>query len=403
MNLPPPPQGDNPIITQFKPAWGQWELNDGNIQRIDPETGQTILHNYCKYINTTPLEVYKHLIETLGADINVQDKDKNTPLHYALIHFTPNEDDGNTTVLMYLLGQRDVNVNIKGKYGVTLLHTACNNINTIPLDVFKLVVETHGADLNAQDDFHETPIHRAVCYFSPNHGGDFTTLMYFLTHKNVHVNVKGRDGSTLLHSACANINDLSLDVFKLLVERKGFDVNAQDDDKDTPIHVALHYFNPDDGGDITILTYLVSQEGVNVNVKGEDGYTLLHTACYNLNFLPLDIFKLLIKTQGCDVNIQDDDGNTPLYIAFRQFNGRALAVLSYLLSQESVNVNIKSPIGCTLLHEACICNITESDDALNSDDDLDDANLGDKSDTILSQIVEVIVERCVQQVLDESS
>jgi hypothetical protein len=49
MNLPPPPpaQHDDPIITQFRPVEGQRELNDENIERIDPETGSTILHNYC--------------------------------------------------------------------------------------------------------------------------------------------------------------------------------------------------------------------------------------------------------------------------------------------------------------------------------------------------------------------
>jgi hypothetical protein len=55
MNLPPPPQDDDPIITQFKPYYDQWELTDNNINRIGPETGHTILHNYCCYINTTPL------------------------------------------------------------------------------------------------------------------------------------------------------------------------------------------------------------------------------------------------------------------------------------------------------------------------------------------------------------
>jgi hypothetical protein len=81
MNLlpppPPPPQSDNPIITQFKPRGGQWELNDDNIKRIEPQTGQTILHNYCKYINTTPIEVYRFLIGTKGCSISIQNNDEN--------------------------------------------------------------------------------------------------------------------------------------------------------------------------------------------------------------------------------------------------------------------------------------------------------------------------------------
>jgi hypothetical protein len=59
MELPtPPPYGDDPIITQFRPVEDQWDLNDDNITRIDPGTGQTILHNYCKYMDSTPLEVF---------------------------------------------------------------------------------------------------------------------------------------------------------------------------------------------------------------------------------------------------------------------------------------------------------------------------------------------------------
>jgi len=53
MSLPPPPQDDDPIITQFKPQYGQWELTDDNSKRIDLTTGETILLNYCKKINST--------------------------------------------------------------------------------------------------------------------------------------------------------------------------------------------------------------------------------------------------------------------------------------------------------------------------------------------------------------
>jgi hypothetical protein len=80
MNLlppPPPPHDDDPIITKFKLFNGQWELTEDNIKRIEPQTGQTILHNYCKYINTTPIEVYRFLIDTKGCGISIQNNDEN--------------------------------------------------------------------------------------------------------------------------------------------------------------------------------------------------------------------------------------------------------------------------------------------------------------------------------------
>jgi ankyrin repeat protein len=314
MNLTPPPQGDDLIITQFRPVEGQWELNDGNIKRIDPKTGFTILHNYCRHINTTPLEVYRYLIETMSCDVNVQDKDKNTPLHDALRYFK---------------------------------------------------------------------------------GGDIAVLTYLLTQKGINVNLKGQSGYTSLHWACEKINKLQLEIFKLLIETHGGDVNAHANNKDTPIHEALRTFNPNDGGDITALTYLITQK--DVNVKGQYGNTILHRACMNINTLPLDIFKVLIETQGCDINVQNDYNNTPLHHSICYFdpnNGNNITVLHYLLTQKSVNFGIKGKKGHNLLHYACVSNLSESRDSV---------ELNEKFDIILCQVVEVIVERCTQQVLDETT
>jgi ankyrin repeat protein len=353
MNLPPPPQDDDPIITQFKPITDQWKLTDEDINRIDPKTGHTILHNYCQHINTTPREVYRYLMETKGCDVNAQDKYNDTPVHDALRYFNPN---GDITVLMYLLTQMNVNANIKGQYGYTILHYACEKINHLPLDVFKLLIETQGFDINVQNNNNSTPLHYALRDFDPTHGGNITVLTYLLSQKSINGNIKGWNGNTLLHTACININYLPLDVFKLLIETNGCDVNAQDDSNDTPIHNALSCFNPRNGGDTKALTYLLSQRGVNGNIKYKYAYTLLHDACEKINRLPLEIFKLLIETMGCDVNAQDNYKYTPLHYAIDFFDANAggdITVLPYLLSQKDINGNIKGEDGDSLLHIAC--------------------------------------------------
>jgi len=353
MNLSPPPQDDNSIITQFKPVKGQWELNDDNIKRIDPKTGHTILHNYCQHIKTTPIAVYRYLIEAKGCGVNIQDEYKDTPLHHALQYF----QGGDFTVLTYLLTQKGINANIKGKWGYTILHTACKNINKLPLEIFKLLIETLGCDVNVQDGNNDTPLHLAIDLFNPSKNAqNVTTLTYLLTQTNINVNIEGEGGYTILHYACQHINKLPLDIFKSLIETHGGDVNARSDSNDTPLHDALKCFNPNKGGNITVLTYLLRSKDVNANIKGWQGYTLLHLACKRINDLPIDVFKALIETHGGDVNVQDNIDDTPLHFALKCFNpnkGGNITVLTYLINQENVNANIKGWQSYTLLHVAC--------------------------------------------------
>jgi ankyrin repeat protein len=356
INLPPPPlQDDNPIITQFKPRGGQWGLNDENIKRIDSKTRETILHNYCKYINTTPLEVYRFLIETMSCDVNAQDNFDETPIYHALCFWDPNYR-GDIAVLQYLLTQMNINVNTNNNHGNTLLHRACDNINNLPIDVFKLLIETMGCDVNAPNNYNQTPIHLAFHRLHHFDRSNITVFPYLLSQKGVNGNIKDNCGDNLLHMACQYVNRLPLEIFQHLIEKNGCDVNAQNKDKDTPLHLAFHSFDPNKGGDITVLTYLLSQKGVNANINGKRGYTLLHYACERINKLPLDIFKLLIETVGCDVNAQNTRNDTPLHDALLCFdprNGGDITVLTYLLSQEGINANIKNQYSYTVLHRAC--------------------------------------------------
>jgi len=60
-----------------------------------------------------------------------------------------------------LLSQPGVDVNRKDLYGLTLLHGACGKSN-VPLEVFKLLIEEYGADINAQTNRKYTPINLAL-------------------------------------------------------------------------------------------------------------------------------------------------------------------------------------------------------------------------------------------------
>jgi ankyrin repeat protein len=83
-----------------------------------------------------------------------------------------------------------------------------------------------------------------------------------------------------------------------LIETLCADVNVQDMYQDTPIHNALSFFDPDDGGDINVLAYLLNQKNVDANIKGENGYTLLHLACISRHSVEL---KTKYDTISCQI------------------------------------------------------------------------------------------------------
>jgi ankyrin repeat protein len=403
-----PPQNNDgyPVMPQFKPAEGQWELNDENIKRIDPENGHTILHNYCKYINSTPVEVFKYLIEVKDCSVNLPNNRNDTPVHIGFRKFNPHVG-GDVAVLSYFLGQENINVNTKGRNGRTLLHWACFRINSLPSHIFMNLIEVKGADINLLDEFKNTPLYYALHLFKLNCGGNTSTLTYLLSQRDLNANIIGQNGCILLHVACENINTLPSDVFRVLIEIKGSDVNALDRKNNTPLYYAISSFESDNGN-IAVLTYLLDRTDVNC-INRQNGRTPLHSACFRICQLPLDIFKHLIEVNGCDVNLQDVDKNTPLFYAIHYLrSGRGLAVLNFLL-KNNINFNLIDRSRRSLLHLPCAVDLSGSRGGWAIGDTfwLPQAPLiGDEAkgeaDTFWSQIVENVIEGYLQQSFDET-
>jgi ankyrin repeat protein len=130
-----------------------------------------------------------------------------------------------------------------------------------------------GADVNAKDEFGNTPVMLAVMSHQPE-------LADLLIQHGADVNAKDIDGRTALHYAVARDR---ADIVRLLIER-GADVNARD-----------------------------STQGLVLTPLRTCGATPLHWAALLSNE---DIGRQLIE-HGADMNAKDINGRTPLQLARR--------------------------------------------------------------------------------------
>jgi len=159
----------------------------------------------------------------------------------------------------------------------TILHHYCDKINSTPLPIFKYLIETKGGNINAQDNRCDTPIHHAFRSFNPNKGGDINTLKYLLNLKSIDVKLGGYSRHTILHSASQTVNHLPLDIFQVLIEIKGLDVNCTDSDGNTPLHLLMHPLEGkklDDSHVPKIVEYLI-KKGAKINHKNSKANTAL--------------------------------------------------------------------------------------------------------------------------------
>uniref|UniRef100_A0A8C4HHT0 Ankyrin repeat domain 28b n=1 Tax=Dicentrarchus labrax TaxID=13489 RepID=A0A8C4HHT0_DICLA len=114
------------------------------------------------------------------------------------------------------------------------------------------------------------------------------------------------------------------------------DVNAQDNEKRTPLHAAAYL------GDAEIIELLILS-GARVNAKDNKWLTPLHRAVASCS----EAVQVLLK-HSADVNARDKNWQTPLHIAAANKAVRCAEALVPLLS----NVNVSDRAGRTALHHA---------------------------------------------------
>ncbi|XP_035512327.1 E3 ubiquitin-protein ligase MIB2 isoform X3 [Morone saxatilis] len=304
------------------------------------------------------MEVVKALLQANGS-IEVKDEDGDTALHYTAF--------GNQAEIARLLLSKGANVNLLNNSMCTALHIAVNKGFT---DVVRVLTE-HSADVNLQDSYGDTPLHDAIAkdfrniieilvlvpnidFTQQNHRG-FNLLHYaalkgnklatekILARARQLVDVKKEDGFSALHLAALNNHR---DVAEILIKEGRCDINTRNNRNQTPLQLTVTQGHTD-------LVQMLVAEGADVNMEDEDGNTAMHVALLrpqlaNVMLSPaVGTSSTEESSEGCSsttlycrLNASGLLGNTELSVG---------AAIACFLAQEGADINYanhkgKSPL-----------------------------------------------------------
>ncbi|XP_041129422.1 E3 ubiquitin-protein ligase MIB2-like isoform X2 [Polyodon spathula] len=229
------------------------------------------------------MEVVKVLLQA-NASIEIKDEDGDTALHYTAF--------GNQAEVARLLLSKGAGVNLLNTSMCTALHIAVNKGFT---EVVRVLSE-HNANINLQDSYGDTPLHDAIAKdfrniieiltdvpnvdFTQQNNRGFNLLHHaalkgnklamekILARARQLADVKKDDGFSALHLAALNNHR---EVAEVLIKEGRCDVNVRNNRNQTPLQLAVTQGHAE-------MVQLLVTEGADVNVEDEDGDTAVHIA-----------------------------------------------------------------------------------------------------------------------------
>lgn len=227
------------------------------------------------------VEVVKILLQA-NANIDLKDEEGDAALHYAAF--------GNQAEVVRVLVSHGANADLLNDAKCTALYVAVNKGFT---EIVQILCE-HNCDVNLPDSFDDTPLHYAITAdlksvieiltevpnidFTVQNRQGFNLLHHaalkgnklaikkILARARQLVDAKKEDGFTALHLAALNNH---IEVAEILIREGRCDVNLRNSRNQTPLHLAVTQGHMD-------LVQLLVREGSDVNAEDEDGDTAMH-------------------------------------------------------------------------------------------------------------------------------
>ena len=330
-----------------------------------------------------------------GCPVDVVDNDGASVLHFAAV-------GGNAEVIRELCSMGcDINA-LGGIDSVTPLYKAVGKGHTeAALELIRL-----GAEKAIVAGQFGTPLHQAVL-------GAFAFTVKALLKAGCPVDVVSTTGATILHWAAAGG---SVEVIREVLSTNGCNINAIDNNGETPLSVAAREGNTDAAlelirqgaekavvaGEIgtplhqaaavghVLTVKAMLKAGCPVDVVSTTGATSLHWAAAGGS---VEVIREVLSTNRCNINAIDNNGETPLSVAavhgntdaalelIRQGAEKAVvngvmgtplhqaAAVGHVLTVKAMlkagcPVDVVSSIGCSVLHSASMYGYVEVMDVL---------------------------------------
>jgi ankyrin repeat protein len=317
-------------------------------QNVDPQDAALQ-----RAIYSSSARMLQRLVDSTSVNIDATDENGMTAVH----HVSMSRNECNAPA-----EEPDANDDV-----TDLRAAIASTLDWRMLDIATYLVQTGGANVDAQDKKGKTALH--CCVHSGNSeigrllvatshasldipdSDDCTTLQYAVKRRymemvqcliqtgKVNVERKDKDGKTLLHHL---INDNSIPLVRYLIENGASSVvNSVDNDGMTALHHACT------SGCIGLVECLVLSCGADVDATNANGTTALHLASQRGS---LRLITSLVQTCGANVDAVDDKGMTALHFAIMH---NIVHNVEYLVQSGRAKVNVMDKSGWTALHHAC--------------------------------------------------
>jgi len=314
---------------------GELETVKYLVENVNPDfsisdsLGLNIFHHA---VSGRSLEIFKYLEQIIPDGkqlIGMITRKQKTILHLAiaafpiilqdkLIRYLLNESSY-SDILKSLLFSKDID-------GYTIFHTACKYGN---LKGLQYLISTYPDELRIIEEREPKSLPHIAAK-----SRNFDILRYLIGLEDFDFSCK--DSLVLYLAECQ-----SSELIREVIQQTGLDINAENADGYTAIHVAAQ------AGNFIGYRSLLKLDA-DINHTSKEGITLLHSATVGGN---LDIVKELVDQYNFDVNqpIEFGDQSTPLHYAAMNSD---LETVQFLVAKDA-DVNAVNIHQVSILHDAC--------------------------------------------------